>query len=1361
MRLQAPTEAMKKAAHEAAIQKERADAADDEEWKEEDNAMNVRALNHVAPATVRRLKAGRAPMLTGSSIEMLSRPPRMYCSIQRNPCRYRSYGVHRQIAAVWEFQFDARNWIANPRGLVNLVGDNPSSTMSILKTLWLAGYLIQTVPEPKKEPQVDADTGKTSLQVVDSTSSLKVYWECVPHRDDPAVFVAYRLRIIEFGDPSSGHGLSSTLHRLLFANQQARAKLRSHGSFKPKYPVGPECYSNLSMASYMDMCRSHRPALILEAANCPEQYMNNIFSRECPFRPENAFDPAENRRTARALKADPRYCDDHALDQYDAFDNYGEIFAEDGKNAWELTPASLDPANLQEMWMPHRRPPIDSFPKEKAQFGEMYGIRDQAALDFAFNATRNTSSERQPANDMDEFTRRVKTEDDALRSKHKIPQPPRNATAEETLAYAKSDGVKHEYHSERLQLARKSWMTLFGEVICPTGDCPPSMQIIANHKDHFLLANENKIAVPQESVFSNLTRFQDQRANEAIMMDQVVTSKENQADCLFFAYSTLHVYARVPMNLHHLLLGPPGIGKSFALLLLTKLLIEGTWRNYTYVTAKALSAPGKMNACLVLIFEDAAPSMLGADGGTAKNAAATDQQAMMKAFLTSMELAIGAVTMEPKRAVEHIKCETGCIAFFAMNESSSQFPPPVLDRFVVSVSSEEITNTVSSASGNDDDSAADASANSMMAKTKRSKDDAVREAMSMLQVAWVRRQILAAYIFHLESAGVLRRINLSATDHFVAVLTDVAKQRQLNLDRHRPIERFRMLVRVFVVLNAIDLLWDCPDSPLRNKEFEMTDFLYADKYLVASLQMGVFAMGMVGRQWQDNLRASIISAMKKHFYPDADVNIKAYKRLPPLDRDGSDPLLMQLAANAPQPPPHYSLFQTEADKGKPGRAKKGGKGGGGGGDHETQAYQRERLIHERMMESTKYWMYDTCVIGGPQLAEMSNSGNKNPTKEEVIAHVASKLTPHLASKFLPREITGKLMAMLDETVVVKRRKRGKYSDDMVTTEVSQLMLDGNCIRMAYPTLELADDGEHALFKCVQEVVTILYVMGQPPPGSGLPSFEGHAQFMYGETIANKAGRFVWRMVYADKDKAKAIIANPARRAAVCRIYNPAFAEESVQVVVQTVMKSWDPDWYGEHARRRFFDAATPFTEFNSNLDELAADERAHQLGLSYDDQHTMRPSNDCTISDVKYREHFSDLAASRKSTLLHYPSCFKGLNAKQFQAMWKGRAHRHPEMFQSQTRLENFKRLQKERPSLFYVDPNNVPVAMDIIGVAEEEEDGPPQLEREEPHRNLHIDAPSHHAVDEGSDDDDDRRDDDDGDFNQYDEDAYAEAQAV
>ena len=88
-------------------------------WEEEKKMITIRARKHVAPQGARKQRSGDAPLMNGGTIELIKTVPTQYCVTPTHPCPYVAKDRKKNIAAIWEFQFDATHWITNPKGLVN------------------------------------------------------------------------------------------------------------------------------------------------------------------------------------------------------------------------------------------------------------------------------------------------------------------------------------------------------------------------------------------------------------------------------------------------------------------------------------------------------------------------------------------------------------------------------------------------------------------------------------------------------------------------------------------------------------------------------------------------------------------------------------------------------------------------------------------------------------------------------------------------------------------------------------------------------------------------------------------------------------------------------------------------------------------------------------------------------------------------------------------------------------------------------------------------------------------------------------------------------------------------------------------
>jgi len=1212
-----------------------------------------------APAGAKRFKGGAPPLNTAmTALDALLGTQTKYCQVMNHPVRE----IARErldILNVWELQFDADQWTSNPFGFTSLRGTHHDTALMILRLIVLFGYLANQVVATKYR-KVKGDDGEESTVAEPPQSIVRVTWERVPHKSNPNKFVVYRLRITEYAPPSSS-GLFGEFIALLKRNERDLDKQRVAGGVsKGKIPMKPESYTHLTQMEWRKLSLMYNPNMFRPLESRDPAFSVDLYDGNSPFNPTRLFDVAHNLEQARRLDADPRYCDPDTYLQGRGTANLVFGFAEGGKNTWQIAETDLDPRELGTRYLPHMSADRRLYAPEKARFAKQHGLVDPNEIEAKFNLC-NLTSINQPANDMDALTKRISDEWKELTSKYAVAGSARHT----------GDTLLPEFWRAR-RVKQIEFLEQLGDIISPTGDCPPSMQAIARAMQYYLTQNDNTLCVPHDQWSFNLTRFADERAEDFVTLNSVMDVISSHQDCFLFLCAALHVYARVDMNPHQLQLGPPSVGKSFALILLTRLLLEGTWRMLSYMTPKALAVPGKQNACLIMIMEDAPSSTFGVTGGSGgkggQKGATSDVENMIKQFLTSKFIAVQTITMEPKRAGEFIRSDTSCVVFAAMNDDSTAFPKPMLSRFCVSISAEDTTQQ-------SDDGGAN-----LVGRAGRAGQAPMVEAMALMGFVWSRRQILIAYLFHMESCGILKTIDVACADMVFAIVARLTAKRGLVITaERRAIDRFRMIVRVLVALNAISLVWSTPDSPVLDTPHSIEHFLLTEKHLFATVEIAIFALGLTSRQWQDNVRAHIILAMKEHWFPRADEAMDKYKTLAPLpygDVIGAD----APTAPAPEVPDGVWIPNLPAGPGASARGPPSKKVLEQLAKPEVQRFLEEKQAYDGMEMERKMWMYDSCQIGGREIPAMPANGARVPTIDDQINFLADQIMPVLPKKYLKAEVVGKIKAMTTDMVSVRRLQCGPYGepdpdnaseDDYFQQERQQLVIEPGYIRLAIPVLQQAKDGAEVLFQCAQDAVSIIHFMTKSPMTH---------KVMYAEPEPESQTRYIMRMCVADPNIDKRYV--PAE---ICRISNPAFASGATKVVTQNMLKSVDPNYYDEGNMFRLFSADLPFTVINMDMDVAAALRRADDLGLSAADQH-QAPSNDPTVYNRVYHAHYHKNNANR----MMYPDCFSERNRPAFLAKWEARFKRSPDDFMSTSEHMRLLRRQQARPSVYDKTPRQI-----------------------------------------------------------------------
>lgn len=758
------------------------------------------------------------------------------------------------------------------------------------------------------------------------------------------------------------------------------------------------------------------------------------------------------------------------------------------------------------------------------------------------------------------------------------------------------------------------------------------------------------------------------------------------------------------------MLGPPGIGKSFALLMLEQLLIKDTYRKYSYITPKGLAVPGKSQASLIMIIEDGQPSMLGVAGGSGgkPTAASSDIEALIKQFLTSTELQIQSVTMEPKRAGEFVRCETGCIMFIAMNDSSNLFPKAVLDRFCVTLGA-----AVSNSESTD-------AATRLMAMSERDASTIIKNVKQEFKLFFNRKQEMHAIILHMETVGMLHPIDTSVADFVFGMMANFAEVRGLRMTTQRNVVRFRDVVRSFVVTHAVDLVWDSPDAPFRGMTHQDGHFLAVNKYLVSTVEIAVFAIGLLARMWQDNAYADLITTMKRLWFKNAADKINHYKNLEALRSDGTDPDQDNL--EIPVKPDGYNAhrFKQPAPVGAAApesRAKKQRKGPASAAASasssrqppidahftaESHKFAEECARYDEQMAAYEYNTREASNWGhmsarfGYEIPAFTQLGHQAPKQDDLIEHLATIIGREMEKRYLPNEIRAKLTAMTTTPVTVQRKKVSRHEYDTMNMmdedeqdvpdrhvtfrdDRNQLIIENDCIRVAFPSLEHADGSKDVVMECLKEALTVLYgaslkehdrKVAAGIPKEELPDPHAYAQHLYGETIKESDKRYIWRTIRINEADARAT--DVAKHA---RVFNSSYAPPMVQRVMKSFLHSMDDAYEDPAVMFRLYDAKRPWTIVDTNPDEMAALQRAEALGLSYDDQHKVLPSNDPTV----YNKAFRDYYARQPEPTHLYPEDFTQHDT----SYWNAELKNNPAQFSARRVFEELKERQKSRPSIY------------------------------------------------------------------------------
>lgn len=1120
----------------------------------------------------------------------------------------RDYLFPNNCTRVLSLTLPATVWPRQPRTFFEMVCNEDTATQ-YKQILMVFGFLVIQAHAPRK---VTDDDGV--MRIKPSINHVAVTLERVPHANDPFEIVAYNLVLTERCNGERNTGMSGDLAFLLrHTDMSLAARQRNMGpTSRPATKLARYSYARVGQVQWENLCAFYRPRDL----DVLKQTLQGVEVQypDCALCPENVFSREYGFQLLRNLHADPRYYDPGYLERCEVVDP---------KNVWLLSYTDLDPTELEHRIMPTIQIDARMHRLEIAQYEKMHGPGSAAA--YLAHCVRTIGN--CMGNDITSLGVRVRQEKAELRAQHK-----------DTPEYF------------RLELQKKyEWIQSFGEVFSKNGDCSDSIKAIAAWRDNYLAENGYNMRLPREQRTVNLSSFEDFIAQLTAVMESVVTVKSEHKNCLVYLLSALGVYMRVDMNLHTMLLGPAAVGKSFAIMLINKSLIDGTVRGLSYITAKAFAASGKQNDSLIILLEDAPATLFGVNpANRTKQAVSDDLQNMLKQLMTSQTISVQTLAIKDGvRTTEYHVAYCSIVFFSALNEPTSVIPQPLLSRHNVVVNFED---------------AEPASANGATLQTRQTRagDEHVKEAFGDVRLWWCRTQVLMSMAMYMSSAGILPVVNLDAADYVFAIVTTHARTRyHLRMDDTRKWDRARHLCRVLVYLKAILLVWDSPLCPFKDQPHSDLHFLHLAKHLVCTKQIAFFVLGLLLNQWQDDLRARIVNGLCTMALPGAQSKV---------DRVYTEPIEIiedEETQQHPAPP----------QPGGPSLAPIFHKGGGrkGGGGNEAGA---DGVGYDAQDFAMRNWMFLSCDFGTATLPAPKVNGGRLPSNRDLAEHLTNQLMTKLNPRPLPTEVTSQLLNLMEhmEDNTCKGYAKGSHPSQAIENRVRRpaLVLDPHRMMLNVATIKHARETD-IIFLVAQDVASALATASFRHNPSAFQA----TKMLYGDT--EPVTRYVWRML-------DVTVRDDLRH--LCTAVDPHYFEEPVRDLTMSFLESIHPDDQGAKRRKQLFPSDVPMAVLDVDLDDYAALKHANDLGLSAEDQHA-HPSN----VEREWRKALYDIA-STKHKLHVYPDAFKGRQTDVWNSRWKAELNAHPERFSMRKRMKEAQALQASRPSLGPLLPRTPPLAL-------------------------------------------------------------------
>jgi len=418
------------------------------------------------------------------------------------------------------------------------------------------------------------------------------------------------------------------------------------------------------------------------------------------------------------------------------------------------------------------------------------------------------------------------------------------------------DAIRHKSLSE------------FAILFSQDGDGPDAIKAIARFMDNYTAEHET-LCLEVPKVTKNLTRFGDEMLMLLISLETLFKVNTQHRDILCLFFKQLHVYSLSAFNPHTLYSGPGQAGKSFALKLVMKWLIDKTWTNLANQSLKANLVPGHKQQCMLRFYEDVNPAMLGIQNGQSGHSksgetANTEMEALIKAWLTNgrMNASVLDTSMGRMNAVTaEIESRVESVVSMCSNAPLKNVPHAMATRFdtVVYQNRDRLEG------------------GGLQGKANYVSNPMQQTAEQVFITRMRRNQALTAIIFQMVYVGILPSIDMTVARVIFSKTLDLAKKAGMTgVEDIRNFERLEMICRVLVVWDAISIVWDSKDSPLRHydeeqqrwhfKPHDIKHFLYVARYLRSTVDHATFAIGLLQNQFEDEITHSVLEELMRTRY---------------------------------------------------------------------------------------------------------------------------------------------------------------------------------------------------------------------------------------------------------------------------------------------------------------------------------------------------------------------------------------------------------------------------------------------------------------------------------------------------------------
>ncbi len=396
------------------------------------------------------------------------------------------------------------------------------------------------------------------------------------------------------------------------------------------------------------------------------------------------------------------------------------------------------------------------------------------------------------------------------------------------------------------------------QICCKDGRACPCIQAIGEWGQQYLQTNLN-FCMPRVKQTKNRTFLAECEQTHYSNAEHI---QKIYMVHLSFRLDTLKGYCVYiyggGMLPHTIKLGPASLGKSNLMESHAKLFINGTVVTYNYMSSKANAASGDHRDRLIVLFEEAPPSMIGVGiqkGFSKDSGNSSDGDAMMKSWMSNGTVTAVVMVLKEngQRVSQEIVARCNSVIFICGNVAKAHIPRPFQARAHVE------TLTLQDRSDG-------ISMSSKVVSKKNIPDVIAQTYKDYLN----RTQYLISFALAMIHAKVLVEPEMTIPNWIFTELLERASKRTKNkeaLRDARPFDRLQKVCRIIMLVDAINTLFDTGVlSPLSEEPWRPHHILYLEKFLRGTQEHAVYAFSLLESQWNNGMVDRITGALKEFIF---------------------------------------------------------------------------------------------------------------------------------------------------------------------------------------------------------------------------------------------------------------------------------------------------------------------------------------------------------------------------------------------------------------------------------------------------------------------------------------------------------------